>query len=81
MLETIKTDEKGEAITQKYALKDFETLTLRETKTQEGYILNETSQTITLKENEIIEVIFCNKKIPEKPKEPEKPKKLPRTGS
>lgn len=92
ILETIKTDENGEAVTQKYMLKDFQELTIRETKTQEGYILNQALQTITLKPNEIIEITLSNQKIPEQPKEPEppkktekpkvpeQPKKLPRTG-
>lgn len=80
VLENIKTNEKGEAISKKYNLINYPKLTIREEKTKEGYILNETPQTITLKENEIVEVIFSNKKISEKPKIPEVPKKLPRTG-
>lgn len=90
ILETIKTDENGEGITKQYPLSDFESLTIREVKTREGYILNETPQTITLEANKIVEAIFTNKKIPEKPQEPKKPKekespptpqkKLPRTG-
>lgn len=82
VLETIKTDENGEGVTKQYPLSDFERLTIREIKTQQGYILNEIPKTITLEANQIIEVTFYNKKKPEEPKEPEKTKeiKLPRTG-
>lgn len=94
VLETIKTDENGEGLTKQYPLSDFESLTIKEVKTKEGYILNEMPQTITLEANKIVEAIFTNKKIPEeppeKPKEPEKSreeksppipqKKLPKTG-
>lgn len=81
VLETIKTDENGEATTQKYALRDFEKLILKEIKTQEAYLLEEAPQIITLKENEIIEIVLTNKKKPEEPEKPKEPeKKLPRTG-
>jgi len=63
ILETLKTDENGEAITKEYAMKDFEEITLQETKTQKSYVINETLQTIKLKANEIINVTVPNKKI------------------
>ena len=62
VLETVKTDENGEALTKEYPLRDFEKLTLKETKTGEFYVLNETPQTITLKENEIVNLTFTNEK-------------------
>ena len=62
VLETIKTDENGEALTKKYAIRDFEKLTLKETKTGEFYVLNEIPQTITLKENDIVNLTFTNEK-------------------
>ena len=62
VLETIKTDSNGEALTKEYAIRDFEKLTLKETKTGEYYVLNEKTQTITLKENEIVSLTFSNEK-------------------
>ncbi len=63
VLEKIKTDKNGEAITKKYPLRDFQKLTLQETKTLQNYVLDTNPQTITLKENEITNVEFTNKKI------------------
>ena len=62
VLETIKTDENGEALTSKYPIRDYEKLTIKETKTNKWYKLNETPQTVTLKENEITIITFTNEK-------------------
>jgi len=62
VLETIKTDENGEALTSKYPIRDYEKLTIKETKTNKWYKLNETPQTVTLKENEITTITFTNEK-------------------
>ena len=63
VLEKIITDENGEALTQRYPIRDFETITLREVKTQEDYVLNEEPQTIELTENEITDIVFENERI------------------
>ena len=60
VLETITTNENGEALTSRYAVRDFSKLTLRETETLNNYVLNETPQTITLKANETTPVTFEN---------------------
>lgn len=60
MLEEIKTNEKGEAITQKYSVRDFETLTLREKETNEYYVLNNEPQTIKLEAHQIKTITFEN---------------------
>ena len=62
VLETIKTDKNGEATTKDYAIRDYETLTVKETKTGKWYKLNETPQKVTLKENEITTITFTNEK-------------------
>ena len=63
VLEKIITNENGEALTQRYPIRDFEKLTLKEVKTGENYILNDKPQTIVLKENEIENVVFENEPI------------------
>lgn len=63
VLETIKTNEKGEAITSRYPIRDFEKLSLRETITNEKYVLDDKIHTIELKENEIVDYVFENQKI------------------
>lgn len=63
VLEKIITDENGEALTQRYPIRDFDKLTLREVKTQEEYVLNEEPQTIELTENEITNITFENERI------------------
>lgn len=60
VLETITTDENGEALTSRYAIRDFEKLTLRETETLENYVLNDTPQTITLEADKIKNMTFEN---------------------
>ncbi len=63
VLETIVTDENGEAVTSKYPLRDFEKITIREKETLKNYVLDNQERTITLKNNETITTIFENKKI------------------
>ena len=63
VLEKIITDENGEALTKRYPVRDFSELTLREVKTDENYVLNDTPQTIKLEENQITDVIFENERI------------------
>lgn len=63
VLETIITDENGEAITSKYAVRDFPNLKIRETNTLEEYVLNQEVKTIELEENQITNIVFENKKI------------------
>ena len=60
MLEEIITDENGEALTSKYAVRDYESITLREKETLKEYSLNDEPQTIELKENEITTIQFTN---------------------
>ena len=60
VLEEIITDENGEAITNKYAVRDYESITLREKETLKEYSLNDEPQTIELKENEITTIQFTN---------------------
>lgn len=62
VLETITTDANGEALTDRYAVRDFEKLKLRETKTLENYVLNDEEKTIVLKENQIENITFENEK-------------------
>lgn len=63
ILETLKTDVNGEALTKEYVIRDYEKLTIKETKTQTGYALCEDTKTITLSENQITNVVFENEKI------------------
>lgn len=63
VLETIITDKNGEAVTSKYAVRDYEKLTLQEVETQKDYVLNDKPQTVTLKEDEITTITFKNEKI------------------
>ena len=62
VLETITTDENGEAITQRYSVRDYEKLTFREIETNEYYVLNEQEETVTLEANQIKTVVFKNEK-------------------
>ena len=63
VLEKIITDENGEALTSKYAIRDFSKLKLRETKTLENYVLSDKVETIELKEIQISNIKFENEKI------------------
>ena len=53
VLEKIITDENGEALTSRYAIRDFAKLKLRETRTLDTYVLSDKVETIELKENQI----------------------------
>lgn len=63
LLETIVTNENGEALTQKYPLRDYESLKLVETETNEEYAITNEEKTITLEENQIKDVVFENERI------------------
>lgn len=60
VLETIITDENGEAFTSKYPVRDYEKLIIREVETLKDYVLQEVPQTIELKANEITTAEFTN---------------------
>ena len=62
VLETIITNDEGEAVTSEYTVRDFEKLTLQEVETLENYKLTEEPQTIELEANEIVDVVFQNEK-------------------
>lgn len=62
ILETIITNDEGEAVTSRYPIRDFEKLTLQETETLEAYKLNKEKQTIKLEENQIKDIVFTNEK-------------------
>ena len=63
VLEKIITDENGEALTSRYAIRDFAKLKLRETKTLDTYVLSDKVETIELKENQITNIKFVNERI------------------
>ena len=85
ILEEIITNENGEAVTSKYAIRDFSKLKIREKETLENYILTKEIRTIELEENLIKDIIFENEKVLEPTPEPDPDPvpeipKLPRTG-
>ena len=63
LLEKIVTDENGKALTSKYALRDYESLFIKEVKTDERYVLNNEVMKIQLKPNETINIQLENEKI------------------
>lgn len=63
VLETIKTNSEGEAVTSRYAIRDYSELYIREKITNKKYVLDDTIHKIELKENEIVTQTFENKKI------------------
>ena len=63
LLEKIKTNQNGEAITSKYPLRDYPNLRLHEVETNEKYALENEIKEITLEENQIKEVKIENEKI------------------
>ncbi len=63
LLETLITNENGEAITSKYPVRDFNNLIIEEVETLENYVLNDIPQTVELKANEITDIEFENEKI------------------
>lgn len=62
VLETIITDKNGEALTSRYAIRDYENLTIREKETLENYVLSDETKTITLEEDKIKTITFENEK-------------------
>lgn len=60
ILETITTDENGEAYTSRYAIRDYSKLTIREKGTLQNYVLNDTPQTVALEAEQIRTVTFTN---------------------
>lgn len=62
ILETIVTNQEGIAITDRYPVRDFEKLKLREIRTDKNYVLNTEIKTIELKANDISEIKFENEK-------------------
>ena len=60
ILETITTDENGEAYTSRYAIRDYSKLTIREKETLQNYVLNDTPQTVALEAEQIRTVTFTN---------------------
>ncbi len=63
VLEKIKTDSNGEALTSKYAIRDYNTIYLKEIKTNDKYILDNQIIKVDLVENEIKVVTLENVKI------------------
>ena len=61
IVDTIKTDKQGEAVTKELPID--EKYTVQETKTLDNYVLTEKTQTIELKKDKISELTFENKKI------------------
>ncbi len=60
ILETITTDENGEAYTSRYAVRDYDSLKLQESETLWNYVLNDEITTIELKAEEITNITFEN---------------------
>lgn len=61
VVDTITTNEKGEATSKRLAIDD--TYTLREKETLKEYVLSEETQTVELKQDEITSIQFENEKI------------------
>ena len=62
ILETIKTNDKGEALSKKYSIRDYEKLIITEIKTNKCYKLNPEPQTANIKEDKITDITFINEK-------------------
>ncbi len=60
ILENIVTNENGEAYTKEYAIRDFETLTIREIETLENYKLDDTIYTTELQANKVTTIEITN---------------------
>ena len=56
------TDENGEAVTNRYAIRDFEKVYLKETETLENYVLNDAEKEIVLEAIQITTMTFENEK-------------------
>ena len=63
VLETLTTNEEGEATTSKYLLKDYENLYFKEIETNEKYVLDEEIKEVKLEADKIKNVTFENEKI------------------
>lgn len=63
VLEELITDKNGEALTQKYPIRDFQELKIQETKTFDTYALDDEIHTIKLEENQITDIVFENERI------------------
>ena len=61
-LETITTDENGEAVTSRYSVRDFAKLKIKESETLENYVLSDEVKTIELEPNYIKDIVFQNEK-------------------
>lgn len=62
VLETVKTNQEGEAYTREYAIRDFEKIRLHEIETNEWYQLKDETMEVTLEENQIKTIILENEK-------------------
>lgn len=62
ILETITTNEEGEAITKRYPIRDYERLRIKEIEINQNYTLNDDIVEIELEENQIKEITFENEK-------------------
>ena len=56
VLEKITTNENGIAETSRFAIRDYATLTLKETKTDKWYVLNDKEIKVELKENDVVNI-------------------------
>lgn len=63
LLETIITNEQGEAVTSQYPVRDYPELYIRETITNKKYVVDNNIHKVPLKENEVVEQYIENKKI------------------
>ncbi|MGN0973311.1 MAG: collagen binding domain-containing protein [Bacilli bacterium] len=59
-METIITNSNGEALTSRYAIRDYSKLKIQECETLWNYKLNEETQTVELEENQIKDITFQN---------------------
>ena len=62
VLETIKTNNEGEALTKEYSIRDYSNIRIREIKTNEYYELNREPINIKLEANKVETIIVKNKK-------------------
>lgn len=62
VLETIKTNEEGEAYTREYELRDFEKIRIHEIETNEWYQLKDETIEVALEENQIKTITLENEK-------------------
>ena len=60
VLEEIITDQNGEALTSKYAVRDYKKLYIQEKETKQGYRLNDEIITVELKANEVTTIKLKN---------------------